>query len=269
MTTTAVAFKTARLRHGNTRYIDVGTGHPLLLLHISGPESGADDALGSLDILASQFRVIAPDLLGWPPSDTIDNIDAFPYLIDFLREFQDALAIDRWHIVGVSMGGWLAGLFAYESPGRCSGVVIGGHPFTGAPNRNMLTYSLESIPSDEKVREWLESVSRDHGVDTEALVQQKLAQLHEPGFSEAFVKIMLTMGDPSRRERYALIHRLPHMRLPVLILLGEKDNAAMQLKDQVMRAAPTAQLRIVPSGHRMHLEDPEIFADAVKEYLKR
>ena len=69
MTTTTVAYKTVRLRHGETRYIDVRTGQPLLFLHISGPESGADDALGSLDTLSSQFRVIAPDLLGWPPSN--------------------------------------------------------------------------------------------------------------------------------------------------------------------------------------------------------
>ena len=268
MTTTAIAHKYVDLRHGRTRYLDIGTGHPLVLLHISSVEGGADDYLASIETLSSQFRVLVPDLLGWPPSDTMDNIDAFPFLIDFLREFQDALGIKTWHIAGVSMGGWLAGLFAYESPDRCDKVIIGGHPFTGAPNRNMLNFTAESITPDDKVREWVESVSKGHGVDSEALVRQKLDKIHEPGFAESFAKVMRTMGAPANREHYAIIHRLPHLRLPVLILIGERDKAAMQLKDELMRAAPTAELKVVPSGHRMHIEDPAVFANAVLDYCR-
>ena len=234
--------KYVALRHGQTRYIDVGSGPPLILLHISSIEGGADDSIPTLDILSSRFRVLAPDLLGWPPSDTFDGIDAFPALVDFLREFQDALGIRRSHICGVSMGGWIAGLFAYESPDRCDKVIIGGHPFTGAPNRGMLNYTPDSVSSDAKVRDWVESVASGHGAETEALVQAKLAKIHEPGFVESFAQLMRSMGDPSNRSRYALIHRLPHLRIPILILIGERDQAAMQLKDQVMAAAPTAQL---------------------------
>src|SRR2546426_10466995 len=68
VTTTATAYKSVTLRHGRTRYIEAGTGHPLILLHISSIEGGADDSLPVLDILSSRFRVLAPDLLGWPPS---------------------------------------------------------------------------------------------------------------------------------------------------------------------------------------------------------
>lgn len=268
MTTTAVSHKYVQLRHGKTRYIEAGRGQPLILLHISSIEAGADDYLASLDVLSSAFRVLVPDLIGWPPSDTLDNIDAFPFLTNFLREFQDALGLKSSHICGVSMGGWIAGLFAYESPDRCDKVIIGGHPFTGAPNRNMLSYTAESVTPDDKIRAWIESVTQGHGVDTEALVQEKLAKIHAPGFIDAFVKIMRSMGAPANREYYAVIHRLPHLRLPVLILIGERDTAAMQLKDQVMQAAPTARLEVVPSGHRMHLEDPDVFASAVLKYLR-
>jgi pimeloyl-ACP methyl ester carboxylesterase len=66
-----------------------------------------------------------------------------------------------------------------------------------------------------------------------------------------------------------MMSRLPHLRIPVLILLGERDQAAMQLKDMVMAAAPTAALQIIPSGHRMHIEDPELFATTVRDYLLR
>ena len=268
MTTATVTHKTVRLRHGNTRYIEAGTGHPLVLLHISAIEGGADDYLASLDVLASGFRVIVPDLLGWPPSDTQDDIDAFPFLVDHLREFQDALGIKTWHVVGVSMGGWIAGLFAYESPDRCDKVVIGGHPFTGSPNRNMLNFTAESVTDDDKVREWVENVTKGQGVDTEALVSEKIAKIHEPGFAESFAKVMRTLGAPANRDHYAVMHRLPRMRLPVLVLLGERDKAAMELKDELEKAiAPSAQLKVIASGHRMHLEDPELFATTAKDYI--
>src|SRR5439155_20441353 len=129
--------KTVQLKHGKTRYIDAGTGHPLILLHLSSIESGADDCLATLGVLAPVFRVLAPDLLGFPPSDTVDGIDAFPFLVVFLREFQDALGIKSSHIVGASMRGWIAGLFAYERPERCDKVIVGGHPFTGTPTRGL------------------------------------------------------------------------------------------------------------------------------------
>ena len=62
MTMTAIAYNHVTLRHGRTRYIDVGTGPPLILLHISSIEGGADDSLPALGILSSSFRVLAPDL---------------------------------------------------------------------------------------------------------------------------------------------------------------------------------------------------------------
>src|SRR5438093_12833934 len=118
MTTTAVGYKYVTLSHGKTRYIEAGTGHPLIMLHGSGIDQGADDWLPCLDILSERNRVLAPDFIGWPPSDTADNINAFPTLVDFVREFQDALGIRSSHVVGASMGAWIAGLLAYESPSR-------------------------------------------------------------------------------------------------------------------------------------------------------
>lgn len=262
-------YKSVQLRHGRTRYIEAGRGQPLIILHLSSIESGADDCLPFLDVLAADFRVIAPDLLGWPPSDTMPNIDAFPHLLDFLRELQDALGIKSSHVVGASMGGWIAALFAYESPDRCDRVVIGGHPFTGAPNRNMLGYTPQSVTADEKIKAWLENVTRGRQVDASAVFQEKLAKIHEPGFADAFAQLMRSMGDPTNRARYASLPRLRFIRAPHLILLGERDEAAMALKDDVAAAiAPTGELRIIASGHRMHIEDPHLFAETVRGYLR-
>ncbi len=264
----ASIYRDVQLQHGRTRYIDAGNGPPLILLHQSSIEGGADDYLACLPHLTPKFRVLVPDLLGWPPSDTQADIDAFPFLVDFLRQFQDALGLQKTHVVGVSMGGWIAGLLAYESPDRCDKVIISGHPFTGAPNRNMLDYSAESVTSDDGVREWLNKVAGGQEVDVDALAKDKLTKIHEAGFADNFAGLMRSMGHPANRHHYAMIHRLPHMRVPSLVLLGERDKAAIQLKEQLEAAAgPSVEVRTIASGHRMHVEDPEVFSRAVVEYL--
>ena len=265
MTTTALRYKYATLSHGKTRYIEAGTGHPLIMLHGSSIEQGADDWLPCLDTLSQRFRVLAPDFLGWPPSDAFDGIDAFPFLTDFVREFQDALDIRSSHVVGASMGAWIAGLLAYESSNRVDKVIITGNPgFLGSPNRGISNWQP---PTDDVIRDWVLNVARVADSDREALVEEKLQKVHEPGVLEAFGKIMQTMGDPANRKRYALMRRLPHITAPTLFLFGSKDPA-MEVAEQARSLVPGGRLVVLEDGHRLHIEIPEEFSKAVVEFLK-
>lgn len=109
-----------------TRYLDVGNGPPLVLLH--GGEIGS---LYSLDgwslvvpLLARQFRVIAPDRVGQghtanPP---------LPYrpdaMLDHARAFMEALDLRGAHVVGHSRGGLIATWLAQQIPERVASVVV-------------------------------------------------------------------------------------------------------------------------------------------------
>ena len=67
--------------------------------------------------LAERCRVLAIDCLNWGPGDVFDQEFSFAYLVDHVREFMDAMGIEKANIVGHSMGGWIATLMGYESPG--------------------------------------------------------------------------------------------------------------------------------------------------------
>ncbi len=263
MTTTAVGYKQVTLSHGKTRYIEAGTGHPLILLHGSGIDQGADDWLPCLDIMSERHRVIAPDFVGWPPSDTVANADAFPTLTDFVREFQDALGLKSSYVLGASMGAWIAGLLAYESPGRVEKVVITGNPgFKGSPNAGIANWSM---PPDDEVQAWVMNVNRTSG-NGEAAVQEKLAKIHEPDVAEGFASIMKTMGDSTNRARYALMRRLPYITMPTLLLFGDKDPA-MSVADEATKLLPNGAFVALPAGHRLHIEIPEDFSREVVKFL--
>ena len=57
------------LSHGRTRYLEIGSGYPTILLHGVGFTSGGDSWLLNMEPISKVgLRVIAPDFLGWGES---------------------------------------------------------------------------------------------------------------------------------------------------------------------------------------------------------
>jgi pimeloyl-ACP methyl ester carboxylesterase len=263
----AVEQKSAQLSHGTTNYIEAGSGYPVIMLHGSMFYQGGVDWLPCMGPIAEKFRVIAPDFLGWPTGDTRPNMDAFPSLVDFVREFQDALDIDSSHVVGTSMGGWIAGLLAYESPDRVGRCVQTGHNgFNASPNAGMTNY--DKPPSDEEARDWVLNVTKSSNVDGESVLKQKLKKIHDPEFLAAFRNLMHSMGEGENRERYSLQRRFAHFKVPTLFLFGENDRGPMKIADELPRELPGSRLIVMKdSGHRNHIEQPAVFGEDVVEFL--
>jgi 2-succinyl-6-hydroxy-2,4-cyclohexadiene-1-carboxylate synthase len=68
----------------------------------------------------------------------------------------------------------------------------------------------------------------------------------------------------------ALHDRLPDLRLPVLLIAGGLDSKFCALAQQMARALPQAQVRIVPgAGHTVHLEQPDVFDDLVRAFCRK
>jgi pimeloyl-ACP methyl ester carboxylesterase len=265
--TSTVVRKEVQLDHGKTRYLEGGTGHPVVLLHGAGMPGGADDWRPSLDVLSQHFHCYAPDFIGWPPGDTRDNLDAFPYLVDFVREFQDAMGLKSSHIVGATMGGWIAGLFGYESPHRVDQLVLTGNPgFHGGPNERLANVQR---PTEEQIRKAVTQVSGTLSeVEQEALIQEKLAKVNEPGFTEAHATMMKTMSNSANRSRFVLMRRLPHIPVPTLFVFGRHDPSSAKA-DEVKQLMPTATIHIIEDGgHQIHYENVPEFTQQVVDFLK-
>lgn len=264
MTTTAIGYKYVTLSHGKTRYIDVGSGDPVLLIHGFPFQRSADDWLPNVETLAERFHVLAPDCLGWSPSDYFDQAYSFAYLTDFVREFQDALGIRRSHIIGASMGAWVAGLLSYESPDRVDKVIQTGHNGIGArPNAGMANWKP---PTDDAIREWLLRVAQGAPVDVEALVKERIQKAHEPERVEAFAKVARHMGDGDTRARYDMLRRMPHITAPTLYVWGRTD-ASFPVAEDARRLTPGARLVVLECGHDVSVEKPNEFNHAALEFL--
>lgn len=110
-----------------TRYFEAGSGPVVILLHGS---SLAIDAwstwYNTIPALARDFRVLAPDLVGFGRSDAPVDGKHVPRLErrHHVSAFIEALGIARCALVGHSEGGFIAALLAVENPGLVDKVVV-------------------------------------------------------------------------------------------------------------------------------------------------
>ncbi|MFB6809499.1 alpha/beta fold hydrolase [Streptomyces sp. NPDC056387] len=142
---------------------------PLVLLHALGEDAADWD--GVAPVLARNWRVFALDLRGHGRSDWPGD-----YSLELMRDdvlgFLDALALDRADLMGHSMGGIVAYLFAGEYPRRVGRLVLEDVPVPrpreqSTPIRpdGKLTFDWEMVLAvrrqiDTPAPEWLENLSK-------------------------------------------------------------------------------------------------------------
>jgi pimeloyl-ACP methyl ester carboxylesterase len=109
-------------------YVEGGSGSPLLLVH-GAFSRGAEFLTTDFGAyLAPRYRIIAPDSLGHGASGAPPETAHYgarrraSHLVAVL----DALGIERAHVVGYSMGGWMASALATFHPERVASLAIGG-----------------------------------------------------------------------------------------------------------------------------------------------
>src|SRR3979490_1377366 len=93
------------VRDCNIALMRGGSGPPLVFLHGAG---GASAWLPCMGALTEKFDVIVPEHPGFGASDTPDWLDTIHDLAYFYLDVLADLDLDRVHLVGVSLGGWIA-----------------------------------------------------------------------------------------------------------------------------------------------------------------
>ena len=186
-----------------TNYHDMGEGHPVLMIHGSGPGvSGFVNWRLAMPELARHCRVIAPDMLGFGYSDrAADGVYSAARWVDQAVGLMDALGLEQTDIVGNSFGGALALMLAIQHPGRVRRLVLMG----AAGVEFELTPGLDAVwgyePSMDNMRRIMDIFAFDSTRITEDIVRSRYQASIQPGAQEAFSAMF-----PAPRQRW--VHAL-------------------------------------------------------------
>jgi pimeloyl-ACP methyl ester carboxylesterase len=112
----------AAVRGRRVRYVDVGTGRPVVLVH--GQGGAWQWWLRILPAVARHARVIALDLAGFGASEPVAAGDVFEELVATVIGVLDELRLARATIVGHSMGGLVSLKVACGHPSRVAGLML-------------------------------------------------------------------------------------------------------------------------------------------------
>ena len=103
--------KSVEINGINIRYLEGGSGEPLVLIHGFGANKDNWTRIGKF--LTPHFHVIAPDLPGFGESSKEpDGKYTIKDQAVFLKKFIEKIGIKSFHIGGNSMGGNIAGQYA-------------------------------------------------------------------------------------------------------------------------------------------------------------
>lgn len=227
------------------RYLEKGSGRPLLLLHGMGFTLSADMWLAQLEPFAAFSHVYALDIPGWGLSDPLPD-PTFPAWAVVVKGFCDALGLTELDVFGYSIGGWISALFARDNPQMVRRMMLLDAPGMNLPAPNFVANF--QLPSRDKVKEDL--VLHTPGYASEAQVDQLYARVTRPGAEAAYRAAGGHVVDPDARKAHSLHTVFPELKMPLLI--AQMDNANGVLIRYIFEAymlAPHARMLIYYGGN--------------------
>jgi 2-hydroxy-6-oxonona-2,4-dienedioate hydrolase len=245
-------------------YWDVGAGPVVVLLHGLGDRK--ESWLPVIPTLSRQYRVLAPDQIGFGKSakPLLDyNIQTY---VDFLNEFLHDLNVPRVTLVGESLGGWIVALDASEEssdPGivRLDKLVIvdgaGLKQDKPVPNLNPSTL--------EEMREVMKVVFYNTSWLDDAALRRIFAEKIASGDAYTVHSIVTSPIVPTE----LLDNRLGGIKAPTLVIWG-KDDQLLPVASGERYAAGIAGARLVTfekCGHVPAEEQTAEFLAALTKFL--
>lgn len=258
----------ATINGARIHYDRAGEGLPVIFLH-----AGVADARmwrSQIEVFASQFDCIAPDMRGFGGSELrAEEWSA----VDDLLGLIDQLRLKPAHLVGCSMGGALAIDFALQHGERISKLVL------VAPGIGGVAPDAADAPL------WEEVESAERSGDVEAMLRAEARLwLDGPTRPEGYVKdplraFMVEMNGsnvgqewdkaPAKKLEPPAAERLQEITAPTLLIVGDHDVATVyKAAGVLMDKVPHARKVVIhDAAHLPNLEHPDEFNRIVLDFL--
>jgi len=244
-------------------YSDGGHGEPVVLLHGFG--ASADSWNRFAGKLTKRYRVIAPDLPGWGESTRVETASyGYPAQIERLHQFLSLLGLRRMHLVGHSMGGFIASAYAARYPDEVITLgLIAPHGMV-EPEQSDLARSVAQgdnwlvASSIQEFDRLLNNIFVKRPYVPKAVLRHLANQTIRNSAKSARIFEEMQSNNPP------LAERLPHIETAALIVWGDQDRVLhVSCADLFRQGIRNSEVMVIRgSGHMPLVENARACAAA-------
>lgn len=248
-------------------YEHIGTGPLLIFLH--GVGGNKSNWLSQLHAFKNAYHCVAWDARGYGDSDDPDGELLFTDFADDLKNLIDHLDAPLAHIVGLSMGGFIAQDFHARYPDRVATLTLA----STSPGMGLLT--------PEQRQDFLAKrlAPLETGLTVSDMADAVLKVLIGPRADDSIhaqlrTSLQAVRTDPYKQVLHALVttdfrKQLLDILVPVLVVVGADDRVLPAANSEYLAEhIRNSELHIIPyTGHLCNIEAPEQFNAILAAFL--
>jgi pimeloyl-ACP methyl ester carboxylesterase len=252
---------------------ETGQGAPMVWVHEYGGDLRSWEP--QVRYFSRRYRIITYNQRGYPPSTVPKAARDYSQalLVEDLHQLLTHLRLGPVHLAGCSMGANVARDFALAHPGAVRSLILVGAG-AGSVNREQFLQSQETIAASLE-REGI--AARIRSFDT--LPSRASFKAKDP---RGFAEFLRQAGEhdvsacthlareviAKRKTIFELEAELKALRVPTLIMVGDRDTPCVEPSLVMRNWMPHAGLVVFPAcGHTPNLEEPSVFNLHVAEFL--
>jgi len=219
--------------------------------------------------LTAQYRVLRYDTRGHGGTDAPASAYTLDQLADDAQALLKALGVAKTHWIGLSMGGMIGQTLALKSPDlflslslcdTSSRIPAEARPLWADRIKTAQTQGMEPLV-EGTIGRWFTTPFREQRKDVVDPVRTMIRRTPPQGYAGCCAAI----------SALDLTDRLPAIKIPTLIVVGEEDQGTPVAASQAIQAKIAgSQLEVLKSAaHLANMEQPEAFTKALTTFLAR
>ena len=260
-----------RVNGADLYYEDTGSGKPVVLLH--GYVGDIEDWRAQIRYFSQGYRCLALDQRGRGKAEAPKTQEeyTFPLFVDDVYQWVNKLHIDKFVLIGHSLGGMIAQGFVLAHPEMVEALVLtdtssgpvnpGNNPeYQKTLNEIAMTLGTVAAFDYDFVNNPATMARYRKHPETFDRMREKTRTTSAEGY--VFVR-------EAMRNRPVFTGRLSEISCPALLFCGTDDAGLIAPMEVMASKLNTELVRIKDAGHGVMYEKPSEYNRALEEFLKR